>query len=260
MQPQYCTKLTQRNRVCGRELLPNTKCPGGYFHAEAPRYPRVWPAIAVLGVAGLVLLAVGYGVFSFLGPFADYNAASVGSTALTSGARLELGAGATQGLYDVGACTEVGHDPALVLATLVGGGRTITVRASAVQPYFSESPLLYAYASVRQCATFTAPVTATYVVTTSVIPSSYGVIPSSALWRVTLYHLLGWLSIALVVGATIYLSLMLRRRSVARDPTEHADLSADPIARAALVTESFLASQEQAAARPTPDPRTGTTT
>jgi hypothetical protein len=244
---QYCTKRTQRHLACGRELLPNTTCPGGYLHEGAARFPRRWAPVVVLATGGLALFCSAFGLFSFIGPFSDFNAATVGTTRLDLGARLVLAAGATEGVYEVGSCQDLGHDTASIIATLVGAGHTIQVRPSRSQPYFSEAPLLLPYASVRQCATFTAPVAGTYLVTSSSVPFDAGVVPSAALWRVSLYHVLPALALGALLAGTVWLSAVLRRRDTAHDPSERPDLTHDTIAQASLANQAFLS--------PPPPPR-----
>ena len=237
---QTCEKLTQRHRVCGRELLPNTKCPGGYLHVGAPRYPRLWPAATVLAVGTAVLLSYAWGAFMFIGPFVNGGGATVGTTVLVEGSTLTLGRGQAEGLYAVGTCPKEASDPTVLLATLVGGGATIAVYPSASQPYFTERPLLLPFSGVRQCATFTAPRAATYTVTfVSAAAGELGLVPASQLYRVTLYHLVLWLSLATVVGAGSLVAVLRRRRDNARDPSEIADIANDPIAKAALENEAI---------------------
>jgi hypothetical protein len=243
---EYCQKRTQRHRVCGQELLPNTKCPRGYLHAEAPRYPSLWLPVTILTLSVAALLCFLYGVLSFIGPFTSYAGATVGTTRLVPGARLPLRAGATLGLYQVTACTGEAVVPTIRLATLQGGGTSITFYPSVHQPTFAESTPLYPIGGVQRCASVTVPRTATYAVTyVSYTGGQLGLVPGSQLYRLTIYELAPWCLLAAVIGAAAYLVVVLRRRYSASDPSEQADLTHDTVAKIARANERFRARERR---------------
>jgi len=188
--------------------------------------------LLVLGVG--VVLAFAFGAFLFIGPFVNGAGATVGSVRLTQGTTLVLAAGEQIGFYEVTTCTGPLGDPTVRLATLVGGGHAYPVFPVSNPPYFEERPLLLPLGGVRQCATFTAPRAATYTVAyASRDAGALGIVASSQLYRVTLYHAILWGGLTSGLLGGVYLVLVLRRRNNAGNPPGQVDVSRDPIARAA---------------------------
>lgn len=231
---QYCEKRTKRHRVCGQELNANTTCPRGHLHADAPLYPWLWPPVVLLVLGVSVVLAYALGLFLFIGPFVNGNGATVGSVHLAQGTTLVLGAGEQIGFYEVESCTGRLRDPKVRMATFAGGGHAYSLYPASNPPYFTERPLLLPFEGVRQCATFTAPRAATYtVVYVSSDAAALGIVASSQLYRVALYHAILWGGLAAVLLGAVYLGLVVRRRNNAGHPPEQVDVTRDPIARAA---------------------------
>jgi hypothetical protein len=229
----HCEKTTQRGTVCGAELLPDTTCPFGYRHAEAPRYPRTWAPIVLLCVGGIITFLGITGGLDFIGPFSDVSSAGW-SAPVTVGSTHALSAGQTYGLYAITQCPTTSG----LIATFDGAGGTITVVAGASQPVYTEQVGVQEGQPVQQCGTFVAPHTATY--TTTSLAGEFGLVPSSELVDFYLYYGTFFAGLALLALGGVWLGLVLRRRNHARDPFEHADISHDTIAQAARANARFM--------------------
>ena len=252
---KHCHKQTQRGRYCGRELLANGKCPGGYLHEGSPRYLPLWPSLGVLA-AGVVLFFIALsGGFSFLGPFAVNGVPTVGHNDLVSGSQQLLTKGETYGLYALYSCR--GADkPSDLLAVLSLGATTLHVHASASEATYSETPFFTEDHAVKECGSFVAPRTGAYNVSfASTAPGILGVVPNAALLDYRLYQVSFLGGPLVIVIGVVALLFTRRQRDNARDPSEDEDLSHDPIARAART--AFTAASN--AAKPSSERRVAPT-